>query len=528
MAKRIASDSDINNTRVPPAKKQKKYMIYKEGIKSVPKDSRCLDNLSRLFEKDSQGCAAACLINETIIIADNDIHEGTQLGNNAGARVQLIRKIMNYFSNLAKQESSDEDIREKIFKQVCVEKIKGEAKGNILLDQETCAKIAGEVLADYSKHKAWHSSIKAYNPAQRSQVAAAYYLAETVARDFIKIEQFIKKCKNDEGNSLIIAFKGEENKKIPINGAGGVLKKHEGLVQLGKDPGYIILNIDQVGVHAEAKIIEYLIFTGVLYNTEMIKKIYVGISKLCCKGCDTFIEAVNEILHPEIEMSLYTRGAHKLHLSWAQPMICNFQKPAETYLYFEDKNKYCIKKGVTASKAAKLVLADEFIYLVESTHVDKLSKAAPTLSKAERGMNEYVLQRAFSSSTAASSQDEEGQEKIINLTDHQFYEAFLDRFGHLYNAQVRKLIVTPLNARDELYQKFLYINLIIAANYIAVANDWCTDLKYYLITYFNQLPPVSITSTFIDTKDVLHNNEIETITEGTISLMGSHMEDASL
>jgi|GEM_PF-5888778 len=381
----------------PSAKRRKMDMAAQED--------RRLDSLARLLQMTSQGCAAACLIDQTIVIADNEIHRGTR----THAKLQLIQTVMEYFSDLANEREEKKQSREEVFKKICVARLKGEEKGYIKLDEKILEKIAKIVLDTYKKvegQEVWRTKyireMKNYDLHETHYVATAYEIAGRLARDFLKIEKFISGNSVNKGNGrkndLVAAFKGKENTIIDIDQAGGVAEKNRGLTQQEKTPGYIILNIDENGVHAEAKIIEYLVLTGAISGLKENVKIYIGISKLCCNGCASFIKAVNEVFCSKIEI-IETRGAHGLQPDWKQPMICKDYSTEKVAGYRWSKTKQAIVPVLLGAKLSTDKY-DQYTYL-KPKQIEKLVKLAPNLKKASTDVG-LVSQIVYSSSSLGS------------------------------------------------------------------------------------------------------------------------------
>lgn len=433
------------STVVSVNKKQKVKKEFRDNsaeVSKIPPINRCLDELARLFQMTSQGCAAVSLINQTIIIADNEIHAGSDLEGQGkrgvSSKVQLIRTVMKYFSDFANSHNLSKS-REEVFKELCTARLKGEEKGYIKLDDIIIEKISVNVLNTYKIKNAesWHvryaKEIDAYEPHQRPFVSLAHEMAGLVARDFLKIENLIKSNINDDAaNDLVTAFKGQENEKIHIDQAGGIHEKDRGSVQYGDEAGYIILNIDTAGVHAEAKIIEYLIFTDVIQNLEEGEKVYVGISKLCCRGCNEFVKAVNKVFGSEVEI-IQIRGTHELQPAWIPPIICNGDAERVIGYYWSDKLK---KYEVARSQSQEGLI--KYTYLVSLENISNLNKLTPQLKKATT--IEKTHQTIYSSNSPSTQSHDAAEENFVlkSLTIDQLLDELRERYN---NEQVDALVI---------------------------------------------------------------------------------------
>lgn len=106
-------------------------------------ENNYLNSLTRLFESNSKSCTAACLINDVIVLADNNIHSGTT----SLEKTRLINGTMEYFAeigNVQKPEEegnkrTNEEKRAKTLTNLCMQRIKGEELGYIKLEDDVIA-----------------------------------------------------------------------------------------------------------------------------------------------------------------------------------------------------------------------------------------------------------------------------------------------------------------------------------------------------------------------------------------------------
>jgi hypothetical protein len=342
---------DSSSEDYDPGEKEKKAKVEKEELKRTvfkkheDKEKRhqdgILNRISRLFEKSTQGCAAVCFVNNEILITDNEIHQGS---TGLSEKYKLIKNTMGYFFEVAKIEKVEglTDLRKETFKRICLLRIKGEASGSINLDHKVIENMAEKILEEYDRLKKRYPKKNTLeiinevitncifaNQIQKTSelttetslenlseeglkfslenLSQAYFVfcqAALLARDFLNIEKFLIDSKNE--NSLKQAF-----------ACGAAQDGNEE----AKNGGYRILAIDADGVHAEMKMVEYLLSEGIL--KEGGEGVYIGISKLCCYDCALVLMAVNDVVKDKEESEIVSyRGYHAdLIKGWPQPNL---------------------------------------------------------------------------------------------------------------------------------------------------------------------------------------------------------------
>jgi len=386
--KRIIKTKEENTT-----KKAKLFLSpdKKEALKTRDtKDSgiNCyLDDLARLFQDSTYGRVATCLIDQTIVIADDKIYAGL-----SAPKIELIRTVMKYFSDFANEHPGYKNSREEVFKQLCVVKLYGYEKDSIRLDNQIIATISKDILsvcAIESQPRILHltQQVLSYDVNLQPAVLETYKISASVAREFLIIEKFIETNRTSDQNDLVIAFKGKENQAIFIDHTGGILKDCQGLVQYGgQASGYIMLDIDAAGVHPKAKIIEYLVYTGIIQDIVTGDKIYIGTSQLCCKMCNDLAKAVNEIFcsGEEIIQIIKTYG---IHFDWIRPMI------------YEDNSN---DRNTSAY----------FLHLVNPEQINKLNKSVPEL----RQISE-VFAKSSMNTLAPNTQYEKVEKLMLKIKE---------------------------------------------------------------------------------------------------------------
>jgi hypothetical protein len=323
------------------------HLPYKQIKTENLTENNYLHSLTRLFESNSKSCTAACLINDVIVLADNNIHGGTS----NSTKVDLINKTMKYFAqikNVQEQNQVTNELNEKnrvkILTNLCKQRITGEELGYIKLEDKVIKEIIHDVCFKEDWAKKWHTKNgkkSEYNPAQRPNIASALELASSIRDDFIRIEALLTQQEiNPDLTDLISAFRGEERQQVLMHSSGAILTewKNKGYVQnpyQENRPGYVIVKFDRKEVHAETRLLEYLMITGVIDNIEKDQGIYIAISKLCCAGCDHFLKTVAKTYEIKIDY----KGTHGRQPDWEQPIILYNEHERVTHSYIiTDKN----------------------------------------------------------------------------------------------------------------------------------------------------------------------------------------------
>jgi hypothetical protein len=305
---------------------------------------RCLDNLAKLLQGSSPNFIATCLIDYTLIIAGDEVHGELSTENERNPRVELIQDVMKYFSDLANEYSGHKQLRAKVFKQLCSVSLNHHESNNGYnqLNNEMLDKAAEEILTFYETRDFYKikdqkyiplyfvQKILALDPGLQYFISVIYKTFAFIAKDFLMVEEFIT-ISRDNQNDLMMAFKGNETKQIITNQMRDISNYHQELSQY--ENGFTVLYLDRPGVHAKAKIIEYLVLTKIIENVETSDKVYIGTSQPCCKICNEFANAVNKVFCSGEEV-ICTTKTYGIHFDWVQPMICKYNP------YKEDTIKY--------------------------------------------------------------------------------------------------------------------------------------------------------------------------------------------
>ncbi|MBA8667360.1 hypothetical protein H1Q59_05580 [Holosporaceae bacterium 'Namur'] len=427
-------------------------------LSNISEPNRCLDRLSRLFEMSSQGCSAVSFVNNKILISDNDIEEGTkfkEFGGQESIKVRLITSVMEYFADFTKNVFLDN--RSELFEEICLKRIKGEEAGYVKLDEEIIKQIASDVLYNTTTwRKGYEDKIKSYSIEERKYISVAYEISTILARDFIRIENFIK---GNPEHDLTKAFAGENLGAVVTNERGAIsYEKYNLMQEAARDKyGYTILAIGRAEgegkkTHAEGKVVDYLLFTEVLQNTE--QPIYIGISKLCCHDCALALDAVNEYKNSirvindgkEIDKDQYInylqrRGDHNLVFSWSKPMFYYDEEELMNatrlrgYYYDEDSQGHGIPFHESLKMAADKWGSENVFVYIDYRAIKKIKsqESSKTLLKSLEKVNrkkrktkdqepEISRMLQHSPSSVESSEGEKEHVALRNLTAEVLFE----------------------------------------------------------------------------------------------------------
>jgi hypothetical protein len=391
-----------------------------------------LEKLSRLFEKREQGCAAICFVNNKILITDNEIFQGTREGKKETERTkvntseeeekasksigkyQLIKNTMDYFSKTLSDEKLSSEERNKAFQDICMHRISSQGKvpgmEYIRPNEGKFIKLVQDAFEEYEKlrgegegrgrkrddirEQIVNTISKKSKDIDRDIISFVCKHVVGLAWDFMKIEEFLSNDKNKD-NPLKQAFGHgaiKDSKKDMINVQTD--KDNYGLNRDGymlmqeysKETGYVILKIDiptkpgkgKKSPHAEVKMIEYLLFTGILNGKE---DVYIGISKKCCYDCELTIMAVNNVLKKKGGGQILYKGTHGMEFKYTPPFFLSELKIKEHVCYrlWGEGTRIKKKKGtkesieVTPSNVQNLELSqNEKVYITLDPEVVEL------------------------------------------------------------------------------------------------------------------------------------------------------------
>ena len=385
-------------------------MIYTNELKI---NERRLDSLARLLEGGSKSCTAITFINNKILIADNSIHGNTIIEEGKESiKIRLIKEVMYYYSQVArgKEGAALKEARENIFRLICTIRVKGEEKGYIKLEEDAINDIAIDILNNRAtwRDRRVNDIIGKYPKVIRPFVFNTYGLIDLLVEDFVKIERFLRSAENKD-EPLVIAFKNQELRYASTNERFGLLRESYNIFMDG-NPGSIILRVDSDKVHAEVKVLVFLLLTGKIRRSEADysqeekedKKLYIGISKLCCRYCIHFILALTKALDTDIitveegteiegrnqysarleeveserlseltknnhkrsgHQIIFTRGYHNLPPdSWEKPSVIydSIVPDSEEEEYIEQREPDEIKKDIYVDKEILSTIKDIF------------------------------------------------------------------------------------------------------------------------------------------------------------------------
>ncbi len=336
--------------------------------KKRPPEEKCLDYLAWLMESNSSDCAAICLVNKHLLIAENSITSSTKKTTENYAHVKYVIQYISSTTSKNNQESTTEALLKKILLQKIRGKMQGalvnsfsdEERENIISiiiqhAKEKDSEIFKDNLYDKSLQKKLKKEIK-HGEAELGGIIA------TVARSLRYVSYLRKNLTSD----LKEAIQVNEERRVTLSEYGGVNFTDAKWLRSGDQPGYAILafpkpaqldkknekeNSKNLGtIHAELKIIDFLLASRILTQSEG-SKFFIGISKRCCPRCDQAIKSVNEIKKDAIAVS----GIHEIDSEerWSRPVFLmkgdeNSENNYKKGLHLAEKNKskyYIMKEG---------------------------------------------------------------------------------------------------------------------------------------------------------------------------------------
>lgn len=255
---------------------------------ATPQQNRRLDALSRLLEGSHICVAVYRQKDNTLLITANDINERTR--KTTISEGTLIADVMRYFTDKEKRDNPDKEIE--IFNRICLASVKSSDTSGIKISDATIKRISDYIL---NKDRNWKTlsvlellEIATGNPAltapfESGDIMRAFFIISDLARDFRKVKSFFSK----------------------------------------EDFTFKVLNIGKQNVHAELRMIDYLL------KNDRINFIndthYIGISKLCCAKCELLIKTMNFTMKENKTTGkdfIETRGEHGIgadDTKWQEP-----------------------------------------------------------------------------------------------------------------------------------------------------------------------------------------------------------------
>ncbi|MBA8666773.1 hypothetical protein H1Q59_02565 [Holosporaceae bacterium 'Namur'] len=329
MRRKRDSEQQIINENLSPKSTQDKVKKIKTGrhsnIEDLTPEQRIWDQLARLMQDKTEACTAITFVNNKIIITDNDVFYNSKEVN---LKIRFIENIMEYFSNFIQNNTSLEE-RKRLFIDICTKKAQGRFVQPVTLPDDIIQKIAMEVITEenylnYPLGKVNCTTVmkSGLSPEDTAQALQLFTVFTEIAINLIKIEETLVKF--GRTHPINLAFINNEidlptprKDKRKLN-----LTKYQGLA-VSNAFGYALLHIEDKAVHAEMRILSFLLATTSLIN---MQSIYIGITKLCCHNCRLVLESVNKALDRDF---ILNRGQHDLEFkNWEPPFFLkdNFKK----------------------------------------------------------------------------------------------------------------------------------------------------------------------------------------------------------
>jgi hypothetical protein len=361
-----------------------------DSTKILSPEQRRLDSLAKLFAAHSE-CVAVFILDGQIYITANELFKGTQIENNKN--YAAIKEIMGYFQKMAKSESITPEERENIFVKIC---------STARFKESSPEGIAEKIAKDVLEGKGLTLTIDDIYVQYKGNVAVAsrmYGEFAKLRKHFLKLEQ-VCSSPAEELQSLKNTFSQD----------------------------FIILKEEaSSGIHAEVQLLAEAIKSNDFLNQN--KKIYIGISKLCCLHCRCMLETANEELKKN-GVEFIFRGKHDLDFSanWSPPSI--FEKGYNSVR----RNPRSTRHDTSAFEENTLGFA---IGKNSKTLIDKLS--------------DEVKPKGISMDASESSSEEGGKTEVTIYKQKAFLESNLQLIASMTTEDLvstRKLISIALAIHD--------------------------------------------------------------------------------
>ncbi len=260
---------------------------------------RRLDSFAKLLAVNSE-CVAVSIVNGEIWIAANDLNEKSKSSNTT---ITSIQEIFSYFQGVANTGNIGSlGERAKLFKMICSKsrlqkKLKAGYSAFNLKDQEL-EEIA--VLVFKSQGQSKISDIAKITGGKVGETSLVYAEFAKLYKHFIKLEEALTQKK---------AVLSEQEFSVFKSASIRILQEEASVKN---------------GVHAEVQILGSFVKSLLESKLDLTedKKIYIGISKLCCLNCRCVIEEANRIFNEKgIKTEFLSRGKHDIDFEWNVPGV---------------------------------------------------------------------------------------------------------------------------------------------------------------------------------------------------------------
>lgn len=324
---------------------------------------RILDTLAWLLETNTSDCVALTVVesdsgNCRLLIATNSIHANPRKSNQSIAHMNEVLKTLSKFSSGKMTKEQEKEVIINIFER----KLRSTYKGSLVNSLSTHTIASLKKLISTSYDNATNGEIPQIPTTANDQftssilqTSAAITLANRILRRFYRIKNQLNTNNNTPLKKALCNIdynKDDQMNFLSFNEHGSA--KIEDAIRLTQSEnqastGYGIVTThtkDQKTVHAETKLLDYLMATRIITKTDK-KDHDFGISKKLCPSCNDLFNQ----LETTIDGTISKPKAHNVHFeNWGIPLFLqdeyttNDKKPnPKTFgylrVYEKDKEK---------------------------------------------------------------------------------------------------------------------------------------------------------------------------------------------
>ena len=278
---------------------------------SIPEQEKlnannALDQLAWLLETNPASPTAVCIVNNTLLVSANNIDHST---GETTKQVEHIDDLLNYFiARVAGKATSEQ--RKSILRQMCLQKLEGESYGMIktLLNPQELYLLLNTLINDDRWEAIIPMDIIKRIPHSKEIVAQGVQFVQDTMRRFERLERFLASNPEAEHLRNTLDVTGTEARRfIHFSPYGAANYSDRSWILNREKKGYVILAINRGSVHAELKLIDYLLASRILSEDDKTSY-YIGVSIPCCSGCYRVINLINQVLKAEIIKVAGTHG----------------------------------------------------------------------------------------------------------------------------------------------------------------------------------------------------------------------------
>lgn len=344
-----------------------------------------LDKISWILQYNSKSCVAAAVANNKLLIAENHISETTGL-KSSHAGMTYIHDILHYFITMCQKSDFDQypAMLERIFNIKFAGEEEGLYKSANAYKSQILEKLQ-EIRSIYnSKEKRKETIAIKENELRKlmahshQKVLGAFELGLKIIRRIHKIEKFLTKNKEKRLSQIFASVNPEDglvrryeqgitssesseqpSDQLPNPGEGNRAWINDAGIQ-----GIAILATNENGVHAEMKILDFLLLTKAMSNEQIPENITIGLSKQCCLDCHDVIIVTNEAIE-----QLTLPGIKKINVSGAHLRgFAQWSEHQPIFLQIDVESTYTNKAEMQAYLAQNRELIEDIAIKYQIKH----------------------------------------------------------------------------------------------------------------------------------------------------------------